>query len=293
MYGDFLAQNWTEHSWTEVLQKGEALGGPSPMGSSKYDTFKRCPYLYNLLFIRRWTPKEYNEALEVGGLFHEALARYFQGWLDGGTLNEIRVNAFEIINRAADVVPNISSEVHRLFTSWLNMYHDTAYSFLERVIAVEFLVSTFAGFKYSARLDLVLEAEDGGIEIMDHKTARQYTANLLLSHRMEPQFLGHMFLWSSSGMGERWGELTKYTVDLLTKTAMPTIELVNVPIRPQLLEDWRREMIETWKLFQRYKISNIWPRRTGYQCRFCEAFEHCANDAHSLAEWRRKRKDEF
>ena len=288
-YSDFCAQDWSERSWTECLEEGEALGGPSPFGSSKWQDFKDCPYLYELHHVRRFRRREWDVALEVGGLFHEALARYFQSWLDGDESKVGREKAFEIVTRCYEHVPDISSEVHRLLTNWMHMYHETRYDFRSRVLAVEHLVESPKPFFYSARLDLVLEAVDGGIELMDHKTARQYTANMLMSYRMEPQFLGHMYAWEASGRAEQWGVLTRYTVDLITKTQTPTIELVDVPIVPALLRNWKVEMLEHWQGFERYRRGlRGWPRRTGYQCRFCKAFEHCASAGKSLNGWVRK-----
>lgn len=293
-YADFIASEWEKHSWQEVLAPGEALGGPSPMGSSKWQDFKDCPYKYYLKYVRRYREENHQVALEVGGLFHEALARYFQGWLDGASLKEVRERAFEIVRRADEVVPDIASEVHRLLTAWMTLYHGTAYSFLDRVIGVEYLVSSAKKFRYSARLDLILETEDGGIELMDHKTARQYDANMLMSYRLEPQFIGHMHLWQESGMEQKWGPLRKYTVDLITKTNQPTMDLVDVPVRQNIINEWRAEMCEHWRQFQFYRRSvRVWPRRTGYQCRFCECFDHCASDNHSLVGWVKKKEGEF
>ena len=293
-FADYMANNWGERSWTEILEPSEMLGGPSPMGSSKWQSFKDCPYLYHLMFVRRYRQAEHQEPLEIGGLFHEALARYFQGWLDGASLKEIRERAFEIVHRADPVVPDIASEVHRLLTAWMTMYHNTAYSFLDRVLAVEKLVSSSKYFQYSARLDLILEAEDGGIEIMDHKTARQRTSNMLMSYRLEPQFLGHMHLWDESGMGKKWGELTRYSVDLIVKTQQPFLDIVQVPVNRITINKWRAEMRDHWVEFNKYRRRCLpWPRRTGYQCRFCAAFEHCASDDNSLVGWVEKKEGEF
>lgn len=293
-YSDFVASDWSERAWTECLEPGEALGGPSKMGSSKWQVFKDCPYLYELHHIRRFRRKEWDVALEVGGLFHEALARYFQSWLDGDESEVGREKAFEIVTRCYEHVPDISSEVHRLLTNWLGMYHATRYDFRPRVLAVECLVESSEPFFYSARLDLVLETESGGIELMDHKTARQYTANMLMSYRMEPQFLGHMYLWEASGRAAQWGPLERYTVDLVTKTREPIIELVDVPIVPALLQDWKAEMLEHWRWLERYQQGlRKWPRRTGYQCRFCKAYEHCASAGESFNGWMRKNQDEY
>jgi hypothetical protein len=293
-YSDFCAQDWSERSWTECLEEGEALGGPSPFGSSKWQDFKDCPYLYELHHIRRFRRREWDVALEVGGLFHEALARYFQSWVDGEGKETGREKAFEIVTRCYNHVPDISSEVQRLLTQWMGMYHGTRYDFRHRVLAVECLVDSAEPVLYSARLDLVLETETGGIELMDHKTARQYTANMLMSYRLEPQFLGHMYLWEASGRSKTWGPLERYTVDLITKTREPTIELVDVPVIPRLIQQWKAEMVEHWKSFQRYKNGAWkWPRRTGYQCRFCKAFEHCASGGENFNGWIRKAPGDY
>lgn len=290
---DFMAEDTIPRSWEEVLTPEEKLGGPSPFGSSKWNDFKNCPYLYELKYVRRYRPETYNTALEVGGLFHEALARYFAGRLDGASFKECKARAYDIVNRAGDPAPDISSRVRVLLDHWMTMYHRTEYSFADRVIAVEILVEKGTPFTYSARLDLVLEWR-GGVEIMDHKTARIYDSNMLMSYRLEPQFLGHMWLWEGSPQEERYGPLKKYTVDLITKTKIPTIDLVDVPIRPHKIKQWDHEMQDHWRWFQKYnKGLYVWPRRTGYQCRFCDAFEHCASDDDNLRGWVKKSADEY
>lgn len=290
---DFMAEDLVPRSWEEVLTPEEKLGGPSPFGSSKWGDFKDCPYLYELKYIRRYRPVEFNTALEVGGLFHEALARYFAGRLDGASFKECKARAYDIVNRAGDPAPDISARVRVILDHWMTMYHKTSYSFADRVIAVETLIAKEKPFVYSARLDLVLEWKDG-VEIMDHKTARQYTPNMLMSYRLEPQFLGHMYLWPGSKQERKYGPLRKYTVDLITKTKIPTLDLVDVPIRPHKIREWSAEMQEHSRWFQKYnKGLYNWPRRTGYQCRFCDAFEHCASDDGNLRGWIKKSKEEY
>lgn len=290
---DFMSRDLTPKSWEECLEPGEKLGGPSPFGSSKWQDFKECPYLYYLKHVLRYRPEEFNTALEVGGLFHEALAKYFDGWLDGATLKECRMRAFDIVNRAGEPAPDIANKVRFLIECWMTMYHKTPYSFVERVIDVENLVSKKEPFEYSARLDLLLEVP-GGVEIMDHKTARMYDSRMLMSYRLEPQFLGHMWLWEGSPQEREFGPLKKYTVDLVTKTKTPTLDLVDVPINRARLKAWQMEMQEHWVWFKRYQrgVRN-WPQCTGYQCRFCDAFEHCSSDDGNLRGWIKKSEEEY
>lgn len=290
---DFLAEEVAPRSWEEVLTPQERLGGPSPFGSSKWQDFKNCPYLYELKYVKRYRPEVFNDALEIGGLFHEALARYFSARLGGASFSECKAQAYDIVNRAGEVAPEASARVRVLLDHWMTMYHDTRYSFADRVIAVEILVEKPKPFMYSARLDLVLEHR-GGVEIMDHKTARMYDSNMLMSYRLEPQFTGHMYLWEGSQQEKDYGPLKKYTVDLITKTKIPTLDLVDVPIRPYKIRQWSKEMQEHWRWFQKYRKGiHVWPRRTGYQCRFCAAFEHCASDDDNLRGWIKKSKGEY
>jgi len=101
-------------SWEDILTPEEREGGPSPWGNSRYAVFEQCPYRYWVAFVKRMKPETPAKALEIGGLFHEARARYYLKALeleptdtpDDELDAECLRAAYSIIDRAAKEADN-------------------------------------------------------------------------------------------------------------------------------------------------------------------------------------------
>ena len=293
-------------SWEECLTPEERLGGPSRMGSSKYDAFKRaCPWYYHLLYVRRMTREDFDENLEIGGLFHECRARYYQTEMDlrekedAAHIDEACVESgYELLRRAEEPAPAIVGVVRRLWKGWLSVYGPgTPKDDREKTIAVELLLESEEPFLYTARIDRIVRVESPDVDycrIQEIKTARAYTTRLRDSYRMDSQFLGQQYLWYKSGAREEHGPLKEFMIDLAVKTnpAMYPQELA--PIDFSLLKNWAYETYNVWKQIQFWKRSvKQWPRVRTYNCRYCNAFDLCASGGKNLTGWRKKEKGEF
>lgn len=275
-------------SWEEILEPEERLGGPSAMGSSKYADFKRCPYLYHFKHIRRMRPIEHDVNLEVGGLYHEARARYYMA--EGDPVKA----AYDLIERAQEVAPSIAGIVRRLFKGWVTLKGPgTPQDDRHLTKGVECLLEVTEPFHYSTRLDRWLLPLEGPT-IQEIKTAGRYDNRLRSSYLMDSQFLGQQYLWKRC-MAKEHGDLVAYSVDLVIKTNPPQYPTEVAPINPEILKNWEYEMQETWRRLEQMKRSaRIWPRcRSYHSCRYCELFNHCASGGHSLVGWRRKERHEY
>jgi len=164
-----------------VLEEGEEFGGPSPNGNSFYSVFEQCPYKWWVAFKHRMKPIMPSDPLEIGGLFHECRARYYNKYLELTETNisdevldmECEKVMFDLIDRAEEVVPQIAGEVRRILRGWL-VTHGPGRPTDDRAdtLLVECLIETNRGFPYSGRLDRVVWNEDlGGPVIMEIKTA--------------------------------------------------------------------------------------------------------------------------
>lgn len=295
------------HSWQEVLKPGEVLGGPSPWGNSKYSVFKRCPYLFYWMFVKRMGLVAFDKNLEVGGLYHEARARYAQAWLDNTddhaqpTISQkdiddlCKMSGFEIINRASDLVPEYSAEARRLYTAWLAKYGPTTpLDYRASIYGVEVLLEVSEPFKYSARIDQWLwNTEADGPEINEIKSAARRDAQLLKSYKMDAQFLGQIYLWEKVNK-KKWGSLKKFTIDLVTKGKENIVDPRSIPINKVLLRDWEKGMKVAYADLVGCQMTNVWPQRQGYHhCRYCPAFDHCASGRKTHIGWRKKKKGEY
>lgn len=293
------------HSWEEILTPEERLGGPSRMGSSKYDAFKRgCPYFYWFRYVKRMTLEELNPNLEIGGLFHECRARYYQTEMDLRDKEEQQYIdeacldvSYDLLRRAEDVAPETVAPVRRLWKGWVNLRGPgTPDDDRRDTIAVEVLLESKKPFLYTTRLDRVCQPEsiDDHCNIHEIKTAKAYSERLRQSYKMDSQFLGQQYLWFRSGAQQKYGPLKNYVIDLAIKTNPAHYPQEIAPISMRLLNDWAFEMEYVWTRIQYFtRSAKQWPRNRTYNCRFCDAFEHCASGGRSTAGWRRKKKDEF
>jgi hypothetical protein len=275
-------------SWEEILEPSERLGGPSAMGSSKYADFKKCPYYYHFKHVRRMTPVEYDSNLEIGGLYHEARARYYTA--EGDPVQA----AYDLITRAEEIVPATAGIVRRLFKGWVTLKGPgTPQDDRHLTKGVECLLEVTEPFHYSTRLDRWLLPDNGPI-IEEAKTAGRYDERLRSSYRMDSQFLGQQYLWHRC-MEDEYGPLAAYSIDLVIKTNPPQYPTEYAPVDYGILKNWEYEMQETARELERMKRSTrIWPRRRSYHsCRYCDLFNHCASNGQNLTGWRRKERHEY
>jgi len=298
------------HSWEEVLKPGERLGGPSLWGNSKYQVFKFCPYLYYWLFIKRMARMTYDPNLEIGGLYHEARARYGQAFLDAfdvetgdlsvpqKVIDERCTEAgFDIINRAAKIVPGIAGTVRRLFESWLILSGPGMPRDRRRdLYGVEVVLEVNDPIPYSARLDeWYWDRDRRGARISEIKTAGEYDGRLVNSYRMDAQFLGHQYLWRRT-MTRKVGPLVGYDVDLITKTTEVRSTLEHVPIDWALTKSFEEEISYLYSQIIRCQTTRIWPKRMSYYCTrpwSCQLYDHCASRGRITLGWRKKKKGEY
>ena len=301
-----LALALENHSWQEVLVPGEVLGGPSPWGNSRYSTFKTCEYLYYVQHIKRMRTEAYDKNLEIGGLYHEARARYSQAWLDNTDDNGepkifqkdiddlCKLKGFEIINRAEEIVPEFAGMARRLYTAWLARHGPgTVGDRRKETYGVEVLLEVTTPFKYSARIDEWRWSQAaGGPEINEIKSAAAKTGLLLKSYNMDPQFIGQIYLWERV-MRKQWGSLKQFTVDLVTKSVDNTVEQRTVPINSTLIKDWEKSMKSVYANLVQCQMTDVWPQRQGYRCRYCPAFDHCASGRKRFDGWVKKKKGEY
>ena len=161
--------------------------------------------------------------------------------------------------------------------------------------AVEYLVESEQFPRYSARIDRVkYNPKTGKFTLVDHKTAKTYDAKLLLSYRIEPQFLGIIWLWQTIA-APMLGEMEDFEVNLVTKAQAMVCDIVHVPFQDKyLLSQWLNSTRYYDRTLQAlHKSVGHWPKNYGYHCRFCNAFDHCATGGRSLKGWIRKTKEDY
>jgi len=290
-------------SWEDVLTGTERAGGPSPHGSSWWKDFRTCEYLFWAKHVRGMEAasthprfEKLHEALELGGLYHEALARYYLEHLkhfDGQGMaisdasqeevDEACILAmYDIVNRAEKVVPGTATQVRRYLEGWLQLFGPgRPLDDRRSTMYVEQMVEVDAdGFPYSTRWDRVFwDAKLGGPVLQEHKTASFYSEALLASYRTDPQMIGQMYCWERSEFAKRHGPLVGYRVSICVKKAQREYPQEDVPVNGKVIKDWVKDQRWLYMQMQQCAALKTWPRRRG-NCiqwmRPCEFHEHCS-----------------
>lgn len=269
--GALVAQ---EPSWQEAFTKDELAGGPSAMGNSKWAEFIRCPRRYYYQFVKRLKPVELSPALELGGLVHEAIAQALLAWEDG---DEAFWGAlWYVLDKAATVAPVTANEAIRLMKAWAKFWGPQGLLKIraENILHVEKLLEVKEPFHYSTRIDAVIRIQNQPT-ICEHKTAARRSMLLLDSYKLNPQFLGQVWLWKKCDCGE----LRSFMVDQIVKHEREVMifqEEIKIP--DNMLKAWEKSMKKvSWDLAECAHF-NKWPQ-TFHNCtmwnRACEYMGMC------------------
>lgn len=234
--------------------------------------------------------------LWVGGLYHEARARYYLKHLEyvdpkgvqlidapQAEIDEACVaEAYRVVDLAATVQPFVAAEVRRLMMGWLTLHGPGSRSDdRQHTMYIEELLATHRdGFPYTARLDRILwDPEAGAAIIQEHKTASFYSETLLASYRTDPQIIGQIYLWNAC-LRKKHGALAALEVDIAVKKGQREYHRHRVPVVPDaVIADWVRAMQSEHASLLACKASGCWPRRRAncfLWARPCELHEVCS-----------------
>lgn len=285
--GGLLSQ---EPSWQTAFRKEDLAGGPSPMGNSKWAEFVRCPRRYFYQNVKRLTTVELFPALELGGLVHEAIAQALLAWQDGD--EAFWASLWYVVDLASTVAPVTANEARRLLSAWARFWGPGGVLKIKEsdILHVELALEVKKPFHYSARLDAVIQVR-GQATICEHKTAARRSTVLLDSYKLNPQFLGQVWLWKKCDRGD----LRAFMVDQIVKHEREVmIYQEEVVIPDEMLKAWERSMKKiSWELEECSHFGK-WPQRM-HNCvmwnRSCEYMGMCLHE--SMDGLRKKEKGEF
>lgn len=251
----------SRRSATEVLGVEDA--GSSVAGSTFWKTMRRCPREHALRNLARWRKVGgASEALTVGWTFHHALEHYYRARHAGAV--EPERAAWDAI-RALSGEPGYEetyAEVERLLAHYLETYRHADAGW--RVVAVEETLEHLgADFRYSARLDLVVhDTATDRLWIVEHKTARAITADLLSGYQQDMQILGQVWLFHRLVDTGSYPMLGGVIVNITTKAKQPRCERVTVYPSREHLAAFEESMQAAVALEGVYRALG-WPKALG------------------------------
>lgn len=295
-------------TWEECIPEGERTGGPSEWGNSRWKDFLQCPWKYWVKHVKQLKMtvehpryEALNRSLWVGGLYHEARARYYLANLQyvnakgerdpNDESNQADIDdactkaMFDIVDAAEKIQPTVAAEARRLLMGWITwggpgtQQDDRNYTmYVERLLETK-----KDGFPYSTRIDRIFwnEELDGAI-IQEHKSASWYSETLLASYRTDPQILGQIYCWENSELEEKHGPLRAVEIDIAVKGKQRAYYRHRVPVYQPAVDDWARCMKSEHALLVSCMANESWPRRRAncfLWARPCELHEVCCECA--------------
>jgi len=256
------------------------LGGVSSgKGWSMFTTYQRCPYLYQMKYVKERKPAILVESpsLAIGTLVHVFLASYYARM----AAPDYPLSPEDLHDRIkAKANPTFVDEAWRVFSAYRVYYS------IESIlpIAIEYdLRDPRTG--ESCRYDLVaffkesIAGRPPGTYVIEHKTASRFDADTLDGWVVDGEVLGQVALWKRLGLDLRFGKLQGVIVNLLGKHKQPQFH--RTLVAPESWQiDSHLDDLKRWDgLIQLSKSTSSFPRaRTGCIGRYgrCSWFDHCA-----------------
>jgi PD-(D/E)XK nuclease superfamily len=284
--------------------------GASPRGSTYYKSLLGCPFEHALLYDVGLRPEFPTEPLVAGISYHYILQRYYQALMQfqrefearwviehpnnplgyrkddmyfwGGELEAVRTawNALTPMQNAEGY-----KETYETLTRIVDHYFDRTQRMDRwRVMAIEetleFYGESSGSFDYTARLDLLIEdcsvggTTGGRMWIVEHKTARYITTDLIDFYDLDLQILGQVWLVANCLDLTRLPPFGGVLLNIVSKQKTP--KLVRHTVIPHAghltaLE----ETLGAWVGTREHHSANGWPKAIGHCAGALRGYSKC------------------
>ncbi len=278
--------------------------GASRRGSTFYKTLFTCPREFGLAYVLGLRPLVPAEALTVGWLFHLALEVYYKALQDWQSTLDVPKNPYAPSTRIkwehywwggaskamqqgmAAIDPLMSEpgyrETWRILEKVTGHYFDKHWKVDRwRILAVEETLECAWGeaeeFEYSARLDILVQDFSEllkGMYIVEQKTARALTADLVANYQQDLQILGQNWLVKNVLDLKALPPLQGTFVDIVTKQENTKSDRVVANPSARHLYAFQ-ESIESWSRLRNYMEGEGWPRSLGKCAGAARGYSKC------------------
>ena len=236
--------------------------GPSPAGWHRLQLFLECPqryawnYLAGLKGINEDAPP-----LVKGSLVHLGLAQHYAQLREKQNRRDPKLyfDPIEAIDVMIEVKPHWKEHgelAKRVIDEYLLKWRNERF----KVVAVEELLEAqIEGYRFTGRMDLVVEDSEGRIWIIDHKTTGRLQAQQRKFYSVSGQILGYQTL-GKIHFGERFGGMR---LNMIQHGGDFKFERFDVQPAPKLLAKWpsavkdAEESIQ--KLIDEGRPADEWP----------------------------------
>lgn len=269
--------------------------GPSAKGNSTFRRMRMCPREHALATIARLRRIGDHEALTQGVIFHYALELYYGEIQRAQQALVTQSAAFTDDTRPLHALPKEQRAlIYRQgveageAAAWRAIapligeqgYEET-YASLERMLAsyfdeyrrrdtwlilaveenLEYWIDKTFG--YTARLDLLVEdLETNRTLIVEHKTARTITDDLIDGYQLDQQVLGQAWLFLNCVDTAAYAPFGGVVVNITTKHKLPRHQRVDVLPSRYHLQAFQESIVH-WNTLEREFEQRGWPKALG------------------------------
>ena len=236
--------------------------GPSPRGWHRLQLFLECPqryawnYLAGLKGINEDAPP-----LVKGSLVHLGLAQHYAQLREKqqGRDPKLYFDPIEAIDIMIEAKPHWKDHgelAKRVTEAYLVKWRNERF----KVVAVEELLEAqIEGYRFTGRMDLVVEDSEGKIWIIDHKTTGRLQAQQRKFYSVSGQILGYQTL-GKIHFGDRFGGMR---LNMIQHGGDFKFERFNVDPAPKMMERWPSAVKDAeegiQKLLDEGRPADKWP----------------------------------
>lgn len=169
-------------------------GGASKRGSTFWKSLFACPREHALTYEAGIELAYKGDPLTLGWAWHFVLQLYHEALAAGVDKNDAALKAYAPITTLEQHqdYADFGSKLRAMFEQYLNTYEGRDNW---KILAVEETLEYEGAFEYTARLDLVVhDLERNVLLIVEHKSARNLSAELLDNYQLDLQILGQVWL---------------------------------------------------------------------------------------------------
>jgi len=236
--------------------------GPSPRGWHRLQLFLECPqryawnYLAGLKGINEDAPP-----LVKGSLVHLGLAQHYAQLREKqqGRDPKLYFDPIEAIDIMIEAKPHWKDHgelAKRVTEAYLVKWRNERF----KIVAVEELLEAqIEGYRFTGRMDLVVEDSEGKIWIIDHKTTGRLQAQQRKFYSVSGQILGYQTL-GKIHFGDRFGGMR---LNMIQHGGDFKFERFNVDPAPKMMERWPSAVKDAeegiQKLLDEGRPADKWP----------------------------------
>ena len=235
----------------------ESLKLPMYRSSSQFSTYETCPLRYKYQYVDQ-LPEEQTIPLEIGSAVHKILEESIKD--KEYDMNELLSNAFD--NLDLSVFDDESQEmsaatnIRTMLESFLRWWSKSKY----KVVATEIEFEIPCDTPIKGVIDLVLENQDGELEIIDYKTGKsKETKNTIHMNRQLAIYC--------QGVKVLYGKYpVKAHLFYLKNDKLITADVDKIPFH---IHD------EKMTKLNKYIKGGVFPPKPGYICNWCSYYNTC------------------